>query len=91
MLTIFPIWKHGIHYRNGHIVNSRLKVKQCKMEADKTHAAFHFKQQLSRRAVLSYQELREDTGRKKCDITVKVDEKLFFGGGEISLRNSRIK
>ena len=35
--------------------------------------------------------LKSDTGRKKCDITVKVDEKLFFGGGEISLRNSRIK
>ena len=67
-------------------MNSRLKVKQCKMEADKTHAAFHFKRQLSRRAVLSYQELREDTGRKKCDITVKVDEKLFFWGGGNKLK-----
>lgn len=81
-----------MHYRNGHIVNSRLKVKQPKMEADKTHAAFHFKQQLSRKAMLSYQQLREDTGRKKCAITVKVDENLFFFFFvKISLRNSRIK
>ena len=56
------------------------------MEADKAHAAFHFKQQLARKAVLSYQELREDTGRKKYDITVKVDEKLFFFFGKNKLK-----
>lgn len=56
--------KHGLRYRNGHFVNSRVEIKQRKMEADKARAAFRRIQQLSGQAKLSHLELWEGVGEK---------------------------